>query len=269
MISVSALVGGIVPGFKMWFGSTSKGATTAEGAAQPLRLRGGGEKKTKFPWGDNSFEPKVLPYCLLWGGLLVATAVTVTPLSGPNTSPKGPIAITLLWLWAYYQCIGAQIAVGTSAAKTAAQAVTDGKDHGQAQKVAERCTMNTLEQGVPFLTTMWLMATYVDTAMATSIGGVYIFLRTLFPIAYSYYGEFSMLQEFITVPNYMCVHHFIANLLAFILGYPPLAQVVGQNFLMWLVGTIVYQIICLQILWNYPMSAVAVKLNVAANAKRD
>ena len=146
-------------------------------------------RMAKFPWGDEPFSMKLMPVCFLFGALQIAAVLYFTTLSGPSTSSPGPVLVTLGWIHAYHQCLGAQVACKM------------GGGNEVANTIAERSLMNTLEQGVPFLVLMWLMAAYVDAAVATNVGALYVVHRSLYPLAYTYYGEFSMLVEFVTQPN--------------------------------------------------------------------
>ena len=54
-----------------------------------------------------------------------------------------------------------------------------------AKHVSERIMGNTLEQALPFLTTTWMYALYIDDARATSLGLTYVAYRALYPIVYA------------------------------------------------------------------------------------
>lgn len=129
----------------------------------------GNSKLATFPYGgDQPFAMTLLPHCLAIGATSTAAAIALTTLSGPITSlqmAKGPVLVTLMWLWGYYNMISAQLK----------QKMGGGNE--QAARVAERSLYNTLEQGVPFLALLWMTAACVDSAMATSIGFAYCAFR--------------------------------------------------------------------------------------------
>lgn len=141
----------------------------------------------------------------------------------------------------------------------------------QAGKVAERSLYNTLEQGVPFISLLWMCAACVDAAMATSIGFVYSSMRMFYGLAYSYYGGFSMCVELITQPNYTCIHVLAAAVLSFALGGPSIFELpyLGQNFLLWLPVALVGNVVCMFLVWDYPAGGFAGTLNLAYNAKEE
>eukprot|EP00966_Prymnesium_polylepis_P007561 173494-Prymnesium_polylepis.1 len=153
--------------------------------------------KTRFPWGDKPFEMRLVPYILVLGSLLTAAAICLPSITGPSVTAGGPVLVTLGWLHTHYNALGAQVKV-----KMAGPAADE-----QATKIAERSVYNGLEQGVPFLVLVWLHAALVDAATATSVGGSYVGLRLLYPAAYAYYGEFSMLCELVTLPNYCALFY--------------------------------------------------------------
>ena len=134
----------------------------------PLRIRGAGKdaplgvsRCESFPWGSDAFTFQYVPHCAVLGAALVAGAIAVTTPSGPMVLPdgaRGPVMVTLGWIWSYFNMIGFQ--------------VTSKGNSEQASKVAERSLMNTLEQSVPFFSMMWATAACIDAALATSLGVV-------------------------------------------------------------------------------------------------
>ncbi|MEO7327410.1 MAG: MAPEG family protein [Minicystis sp.] len=98
---------------------------------------------------------------------------------------KGPIVVTALYfcLW-YYLLLGLQR--GTKyrlRAEYAARGEEFDRYHGQdGQMLAvDRAVINTQEQMVPFLVSMWLHALVVSVAQATALGVAYVVLRALYP----------------------------------------------------------------------------------------
>merc|ERR1712159_82652 len=114
----------------------------------------------------------------------------------------GVILVTLGWIWSYWNMTGSQVALKL-VFKT---------DNAQAHRVAERSLMNTLEQGIVFLTLLWLHALFVDVATTVSMGTFYVILRALYPVFYSFYGHFTVLAELSTAPNYYAIWYFAFDL---------------------------------------------------------
>lgn len=232
-----------------------------------LRLRGAGAADAKvsgvsseasFPWGNEPFAIALMPACMVIGAVGVATAVALTKPSGPMNGSlelaRGPVLVTLTWIWGFYNCIGAQLGVKMG-----------DKGDAKAAFVAERSLMNTLEQSVPFLSLLWMQAAFVDAAIATSVGWFYVALRMLYPLAYTYYGGFSMLCEFITQPNYACINFLAYNLLAFGLGHGSLLALTGSNFVVVTGVTFASLLMNFMILWNYPVGSYAASRNLHYN----
>merc|ERR1711998_477529 len=134
-----------------------------------------------------------------------------------------------------------------------------------ASTVAERSFMNQLEQGIPFLVLMWLNAGLVEANISGSLGIGYTIFRMLYGVAFSYYGEFSMLCEFITQPNYQVIFYFQVSLLCWLLDV-SLLDTFGQSYPVWVgllfVGNFVFEFV----LWFVPFGLVAANLNLAVNS---
>lgn len=233
-------------------------------AAQSLRLRGAGEAKVvshstagSFPWGTEPFAMSLMPACILLGAAGVAACVSFTTPSGPMTSlelARGPVLVTVFWIWAFYNCIGAQLGVKMG-----------DKGDAKACLIAERSLMNTLEQSVAFLPLLWMYAACIDAAVATSVGGFYVAMRMCYPLAYSFYGGFSMLCEFITQPNYACINFFAASLVCFGLGHGSLVALTGSSMVAVFPTSMALSILSFTVLWNYPVAAFAAARNLRYN----
>lgn len=98
---------------------------------------------------------------------------------------QGPVAVTALYfcLW-YGLLLGLQR--GTKYALISeyqARGETFDRYHGQDPRMlaADRAVINTHEQMVPFLLTMWLHAVFVSPSHATWLGLAYVLLRTAYP----------------------------------------------------------------------------------------
>jgi len=208
----------------------------------------------KFFWGDEAFSMKLLPGCILLGAFLTAACISLPTPSGPSLTAKSPVAATLLWSIGYYQLIGAQVLVKQNPSKTA-----------QASTVAERSFMNTMEQGIPFLVLMWLHAGLVDGSIAGWLGISYAGVRMLYGVAYSYYGEFSMLCELVTQPNYQVIFFYQVSLLCWLFD-TSLLDTVGQGYLTWAGLTFIGSFVNMFVLWMLPFGMLSAKLNLATNS---
>jgi len=222
-----------------------------------VRSLGISKVKTFF-WGSDAFEMSALPPCFAFGTVTTAAAIALTTPSGPLASlelARGPVLASLLWIWGFFNCIGSQL-----------KAKMGGGDE-QAQKIGERSLMNTLEQGVPFLSLLWMTAGCVDAALATSLGVLYASLRMFYPLAYSFYGGFAMPCEMITMPNYMVLHVYAVALLVFGLGGGSLFSLpyLGQRFVMWCPAIFVGNLLCMLVGWDNPVGAAAGAANIAWN----
>ena len=126
----------------------------------------------KYPWGDDSFPMHLMPIPITLGAMVVAAAVVFTTPTGPAPAGQMPgvALVTLLWTWNLYQIVGAQVHVNLN---------QGAKINPDAKLVNERIMGNTLEQALPFLTTLWMYSAYCDDARATSLGLVYVLYRAL------------------------------------------------------------------------------------------
>merc|ERR1712070_96043 len=79
----------------------------------------------------------------------------------------------------------------------------------QSAFIAERSVVNTMEQALPFLALMWLHAMFVNPRVSMVLGWVYVVTRALYPIFYGFYGEFTVLVEFVTWPNYSVIFYLL------------------------------------------------------------
>ena len=67
---------------------------------------------------------------------------------------------------------------------------------------ADRTVGNTMEQAVPFLTSLWLCAVFGDPGEAVSLGWTYILFRAIYPFVY-FKGGIWLLAS--TVPGYLVI----------------------------------------------------------------
>lgn len=239
-------------------------------------------KSTKYFWGNDPFPMKVIPgflsnlpypvsmlsvpfnfplnLCMAVGALLG----TVLFLKGPAPTGPGVTAgslggvglVTLGWVWCYYNTIGHQVGLKFSNAFAS---------HPQATTVGERCMMNTLEQGIPFLVLLWMHAIFVDVSTSVSFGWFYVVMRFLYGVFYSYYGHFTMLAELSTQPNYTALAYFTFGLVDTLYNQTKLsgrlqAMHPGLLFLAFFGLTAGFMTV-----WNFPTGVPMTMLNNRAN----
>lgn len=98
----------------------------------------------------------------------------------------GPIVVTMAYLLLWYAMLfGLQSRTKYRlVAEYAARGETFDRYFGQDGRMlaADRAVANTHEQMVPFLATLWLHALFLSPERATVLGGVYVFLRALYPV---------------------------------------------------------------------------------------
>lgn len=99
---------------------------------------------------------------------------------------RGPIVVTAAYfgLW-YYLLLGLQR--GTKyklLAEYAARGEEFDRYFGQDARMlaADRAVINTQEQMVPFLSSLWLHAVFVSPSQATYLGLAYVVLRSIYPV---------------------------------------------------------------------------------------
>ncbi|MCO4763193.1 MAG: MAPEG family protein [Myxococcales bacterium] len=136
----------------------------------------------------------------------------------------GPIVVTAAYfgLW-YYLLLGLQR--GTKYAlrdEYAERGEEFDRYHGQDGRMlaADRAVMNTLEQMGPFLTSLWLHAVFVSVDTATVLGGVYVALRSIYPLLLG--KRLSKTQSkrvfAVTGPAYLIVFYLLGSTVAAALG---------------------------------------------------
>lgn len=132
---------------------------------------------------------------------------------------RGPIAVTVAYfgLW-YFLLLGLQR--GTKyklLAEYAARGEQFDRYFGQDPRMlaVDRAVINTQEQMVPFLASLWLHAMFVSPATATTLGAVYVVLRALYPLLLG--KRVSKTQSkrviFVTGPAYAVVFYLLGSTL--------------------------------------------------------
>lgn len=136
----------------------------------------------------------------------------------------GPIAVTVLYflLW-YYLLLFLQR--GTKY-RLKQEYEERGKEFdryfGQDERMlaADRAVINTQEQMVPFIVSLWLHSVFVSTASATACGLVYVFLRSLYPILLG--ARLSKIQSkrvyLVTLPCYALIFYMLGSSLVKAIG---------------------------------------------------
>jgi hypothetical protein len=163
----------------------------------------------KYPWGDDVFPmsvffPMLFTIPMLVGLGLYATgndAAVAADATPPLSALKGVALATCAWIAMIYTFFGAQVAM-------------EEKDGEECKKIVERTMMNTLEQSPCFLLSMWLHALFVNPATSATLGFIYVVFRFMYGILYGLYGQFTIIAEVATVPNYAVIFWFLAATVA-------------------------------------------------------
>lgn len=130
---------------------------------------------------------------------------------------RGPIIVTAAYfcLW-YYLLLGLQR--GTKyklLAEYAARGEEFDRYFGQDAQMlaADRAVINTQEQMVPFLASLWLHAVFVSPQNAAYLGAAYVVLRSIYPILLG--RRLSRTQSkrvfLVTGPAYCIVFYLLAG----------------------------------------------------------
>merc|ERR1719272_806850 len=77
------------------------------------------------------------------------------------------------------------------------------------KNIALRGMTNTLEQMGPFLVSLWLHAIFVNPRTSWILGVIYVVSRALYTPFYGMYGQFTILVEIATMPNYIVIFWYL------------------------------------------------------------
>jgi hypothetical protein len=132
---------------------------------------------------------------------------------------RGPIAVTVAYfcLW-YYLLLGLQRGTKYKLKdEYAAKGQEFDRYFGQDPRMlaADRAVINTQEQMVPFLVSLWLHAVFVSPSHAAYLGLAYVVLRSLYPVLLG--KSLSKTQSkrvfFVTGPAYCIVFYLLGKVL--------------------------------------------------------
>ena len=134
------------------------------------------------------------------------------------TNYSGPILVTVLYLvfWYYLLLIVQRGTKYRLKEKYEKQGREFDRYFGQDNEMlsADRAVINTQEQMVPFLLSMWLHAIFVSVSVATILGVIYVVIRASYPILLG--NEVSKIQTkrvyFATLPGYLIVFYLFGSL---------------------------------------------------------
>lgn len=130
---------------------------------------------------------------------------------------KGPILVTALYLCLWYALLlGLQRGTKSSLqAEYAARGEEFDRYFGQDRRMlaADRAVINTHEQMIPFLVSMWLHAAVVSPSHAARLGVVYVVLRAIYPILLGrrLSGTQSKRVFLVTGPSYAIVFYLLGR----------------------------------------------------------
>ncbi len=128
---------------------------------------------------------------------------------------QGPICVTAAYfgLW-YYLLLGLQRGTKYRLRREYAERGEEfdryfGED--SQMLAADRAVINTQEQMVPFLASLWLHAIFVSASVATMLGGAYVVLRAAYPLLFG--KEAAKINPkrvvFATAPAYAIVFYLL------------------------------------------------------------
>ena len=129
----------------------------------------------------------------------------------------GPILVTVLYLafWYYLLLILQRGTKYRLQREYSEQGKEFDRYFGQDEEMlaADRAVINTQEQQVPFLASLWLHASFVSITSATVCGLLYVLLRSLYPVLLS--KKVSKMQSkrvhFVTVPCYILIFYMLGS----------------------------------------------------------
>lgn len=144
------------------------------------------------------------------GDLSKSRTTTSSKMSLSQNQYSGVVQVTIAFLLMYYAFLFGQSFMKHKVFKELKKqdpSISFGKvKYGQG--IDRRCTAvdravgNTMEQAIPFLTTLWLCAVFGDPGEATALGWSYIFFRAFYPFVF-YKGGIWLLMS--TVPGYLII----------------------------------------------------------------
>jgi len=163
----------------------------------------------KFPWGDDAFP---LPLMFAMTGATAVGLGVVLATSGPADAvgdgfPSAvalhpTVVVTCVFLVMWYIFLGNQVSVKFT------PGLPDDVQT-EAKNIADRTVGNTLEQALPFLVLMWLEAIFVNPRTAMILGWFYVVTRFFYPLLWGAYGQFNVLIELATQPNYIITFYYL------------------------------------------------------------
>lgn len=115
--------------------------------------------------------------------------------------------VTFVYLMMYYVFVFGQSLskryifkkLKSSSDESAAKLTLQDVKYRSTDKIAltgDRTVGNTLEQAIPFLTSLWLHAVFVDPSSAAKYGWYYIAFRAIYPVVFYYGTPYLYLSTF-------------------------------------------------------------------------
>jgi hypothetical protein len=163
----------------------------------------------KFPWGNDAVPIPVMCAIMLASavglGVVLATAGPADAVGDAFPSPVAlhpTVVVTCVYLVMWYMFLGNQIGIKFTAGLPAVV-------EAEAKNIADRTVGNTLEQALPFLVLMWLEAIVVNPRTAMILGWFYVATRFFYPWFWGAFGQFNLLVELATQPNYIIIFYYL------------------------------------------------------------
>lgn len=161
----------------------------------------------KFCWGDEAFTIPLMLVAQVVSAIAIGVTLCYTgpaqPVAG-ETGVNSLVVLTCVFAVVWYIFLGNQVGIK----------FTEGLSPEVSEKaafVATRVVQNTLEQAIPFLALLWMEGLLVNSRTATILGWIYVVTRFLYAPLYAFYGQFTVLIELSTQPNYVVITYFLVT----------------------------------------------------------
>lgn len=143
---------------------------------------------------------------------------------------KGVAAVTGIFLFEYYVYIYFQAGAYLKTEARLGKKGWNRFDHSaKLWEWADRTFNNIMEQSIPFLTTMWVHAIFVDPAVSIALGGFYVGFRTLYPFLWVLGNGKSAFILMSTIPGYVINLGFLSSTVFSTLFESPLPFVSSSS----------------------------------------
>ena len=130
---------------------------------------------------------------------------------------SGPVLVTVAYfsLWYYLLLILQRSTKYRLKREYEAEGKVFDRYFGQDEQMlaADRAVINTQEQMVPFISALWLHAIFASPIYATWCGGIYVLLRSIYPLLLG--KKVSKVQSkrvyWVTLPSYLLILYMLGS----------------------------------------------------------